>query len=148
MWIARLAGGSNILTDDTIMVVCDSSELDGFPVLNFKIKAGNGTGIRLEMGDCDRDGLSISSRNSSSGLILSAVQGSEAMARRPIQEGGECGVTDRVGPGPISWAALNGYKAVMKFLLGTESVDLNQKDDTGRTPFSHSPGPRHVAGWR
>jgi hypothetical protein len=53
--------------------VYDSSELDGFPVLNFKIKAGNGTGIRLEIGDYDRDGLSISSRNSSSGLILSAV---------------------------------------------------------------------------
>jgi hypothetical protein len=63
MWVARLAGGSNILTDDTMTVVYDSSELDGSPVQNFKIKAGNGTGIRLEMGDCDRDWLSISSRN-------------------------------------------------------------------------------------
>jgi hypothetical protein len=46
----RLAGGSNIPTDDTVTVMYDSSDLDGFPVQNFKIKAENGSGIRLEMG--------------------------------------------------------------------------------------------------
>ncbi|KAF3399925.1 Protein TANC1 [Penicillium rolfsii] len=126
--MASLARGFDILTDDTIVVAYDPSELDGFPVQNLKIKAENGNGIQLEIGDSHRDlGLS---------LILSAVQWSGAMVRRLIHGGEEYGVTDRIGPGPTLWAALNGNKAVMKFLLGTERVDLNNKDDTGRTPFS------------
>jgi ankyrin repeat protein len=45
----------------------------------------------------------------------------------------------------LSYAAANGYKAVIKYLLAIGIADVDLKDDRGRTPLSWASGNGHMA---
>ncbi|MCJ1363552.1 hypothetical protein MMC16_002659 [Acarospora aff. strigata] len=44
--------------------------------------------------------------------------------------------TDHDGQTPLAWASSIGIEAVMKLLLGVEGVEIDSKNDVGRTPLS------------
>ncbi|CAG8000110.1 unnamed protein product [Penicillium olsonii] len=69
----------------------------------------------------------------SSSLSWAAKTGSEATARKSIQEGGDVSVKDDSGWQPLSRAALHGHEAVVKVLLETGKVNIDSKDAEGRT---------------
>jgi ankyrin repeat protein len=51
------------------------------------------------------------------------------------------GIKDNDGRSPLSWAAANGYTAVVKLLLETGEVDVDSRDSHyGRTPLSWAAG--------
>lgn len=52
-----------------------------------------------------------------------------------LQEGAELGSRDTKGQTLLSWAALKGYKVVVKLLL-EKGTELESKDNDGRTPLS------------
>jgi ankyrin repeat protein len=43
---------------------------------------------------------------------------------------------DNTGRTPLSWAAENGYEAVIKLLLATGKASVDSKNNSGRTPIS------------
>jgi ankyrin repeat protein len=46
---------------------------------------------------------------------------------------------------PLSWAAQRGHEAVVKLLLATGEVDVESKDNDGRTPLSWAAQRGHEA---
>ena len=49
------------------------------------------------------------------------------------------------GQTPLSWAAGNGYEAIVQLLLEREGVDAESKDSYGQTPLSWAAENGHEA---
>ena len=53
-----------------------------------------------------------------------------------MKEGQDVRGRDKVGRTPLSWAAANGCEAVVRLLLGSGTVEVESRNDIGRTPLS------------
>jgi ankyrin repeat protein len=64
-----------------------------------------------------------------------AEHGNEVALAFYLEKAVDIDLKDKDGQTPLSWAARNGYEAIVKLLLATERVDIDSKDNFGRTPL-------------
>ncbi|OCK95650.1 purine and uridine phosphorylase [Cenococcum geophilum 1.58] len=77
-------------------------------------------------------------------LILEFL-GSEAKVSASSQAMHDADVGDSYGQTPLSYAAENGHKAVVRLLLAKDGVNVNSKDKYGQTPLSYAAKNGHEA---
>jgi ankyrin repeat protein len=65
------------------------------------------------------------------GLYLAAYFGVETVVQLLLDKAAEADSKDNNSRTPLSWAAKNGYKAVVKFLLETSKIEADSKDSEG-----------------
>jgi len=85
----------------------------------------------------------INARSSRPALIWATKRGQEKTARMSIQEGAEPGWTDCHSQGLLCRAALSGHDGILRLLLEHENINVDIKDDKGRTPLSWAASSGH-----
>jgi ankyrin repeat protein len=53
-----------------------------------------------------------------------------------LENGHDPNVKDTYGWTPLLWAANKGHEGIVKLLLATDTVDLDSRNNNGRTPLS------------
>ncbi|KFY34436.1 hypothetical protein V494_06771 [Pseudogymnoascus sp. VKM F-4513 (FW-928)] len=83
--------------------------------------------------------------NKMTGLHVAAYFGLTKATMVLLEDKHNPHLRDIYGQTPVSWAAENGYEAVVKVLLGVEGISLDCRDNEGETPLSKAARNGHTA---
>jgi hypothetical protein len=68
-------------------------------------------------------------------LLQSSSIGHEGIVRILLERSVDVNLADGNGDTALTWASTNGHDSVVKLLLQTDGIDINLKDNRGRTAF-------------